>query len=229
MILIQIFVAEDESLISTNIIRKEEIGNQSSSASAPEPSIHILSTQNKDETDTLGQDERNSAPATQQTSNQLPSPATQRTSNEAPSSANERTTNQSLAAATQRSFNQSPAAATQRTADQSPAAVITRCTSNQSSKPTPPPTVNLPKNTEKQKQSLIIKGKTKTFQNRSILHPTRATQTRKRAVSRKTKTKQKRNKLIPILLILLQMLIELFYKKVIDRIIDILCSLNRYM
>ena len=164
MILIQIFVAEDESLISTNIIRKEEIGNQSSSASAPEPSIHILSTQNKDETDTLGQDERNSAPATQQTSNQLPSPATQRTSNEAPSSANERTTNQSLAAATQRSFNQSPAAATQRTTDQSPAAVVTRCTSNQSFKPTPPPTVTLPKNTEKQKQSLIIKGKTKTGQ-----------------------------------------------------------------
>ena len=76
---------------------------------------------------------------------------------------------------------------------------------------------------------MIIKGKTKIFQNRSILHPTRATQTRKRAVSRKTKTKQKRNKLIPILLILLQMLIELFYKKIIDRIIDILYSVNKYM
>ena len=160
--------------------------------------IHILSTQNKDETDTLGQDERNSAPATQHTSNKLPSPATQRTSNEAPSSANERTTNQSPAAATQRSFNQSPAAATQRTADQSPAAVNTRRTSNQSSKPTPLPTVTLPKNTEKRKQSLIIKGKTKIFQNRSILHPTRATQTRKRAVSRKTKIKWKIRTLIKL-------------------------------
>ena len=176
-----------------------------------------MSTQNKDETDTLDQDERNSAPPTQHTSNKLPSPATQRTSNEAPSSANERTT------------NQSPAAATQRTADQSPAAVITRRTSNQSSKPTPPPTVTLPKNTKKRKQSLIIKRKTKILQNRSILHPTRATQTRKTAVSRKSKTKQKRNKLIPILLILLQMLVELFYKKTIDRIIDILYSLNKFM
>ena len=36
------FVAEDESVISTNIIRKEEIGDQSSSISVPETSIHIL-------------------------------------------------------------------------------------------------------------------------------------------------------------------------------------------
>ena len=57
------FVAEDESLISTNIIRKEEIGDQSSSVSVPEASIHILSTQNENETDSLGQDEPNSAPA----------------------------------------------------------------------------------------------------------------------------------------------------------------------
>ena len=38
------FAAEDESVISTNIIRKEEIGDQSSSVSVPEASIHILST-----------------------------------------------------------------------------------------------------------------------------------------------------------------------------------------
>ena len=45
------FVVEDESAISTNIIRKEEIGNQSSSVSVPEASIHILPTQTEDETD----------------------------------------------------------------------------------------------------------------------------------------------------------------------------------
>ena len=38
------FVAADESVISTNIIRKEEIDDQNSSASVPEASIHILST-----------------------------------------------------------------------------------------------------------------------------------------------------------------------------------------
>ena len=94
------FVAEDESVISTNIIRKEEIGYQSSSVSVSEASIHILCTQNEDETDTSGQDEPNSAPATQRTSNQSPSPATQRTSNQSPSPANQRTSNQSPAAAT---------------------------------------------------------------------------------------------------------------------------------
>ena len=62
-------VAEDESVISTNIIRKEEVGDQSSSVSVPEASIHILSTQNEDEIDTLGQDEPSSASATQRTSN----------------------------------------------------------------------------------------------------------------------------------------------------------------
>ena len=56
--------AEDESLISTNIIRKEEISDQSSFVSVLEASIRILSTQNEDETDTLGQDEPNYAPAT---------------------------------------------------------------------------------------------------------------------------------------------------------------------
>ena len=86
-----------------------------------------MSTQNEDETDTLGQDEPNSAPGTQRTSNQSPSSATQRT------------------------VNQSHAAATQRTADQSPAAVVTRRTSDQSSKSTPPPTVTLPKSTKKRK------------------------------------------------------------------------------
>ena len=45
------FVVEDESAISTNIIRKEEIGDQSSSVSVPEASIHILPTQTEDETD----------------------------------------------------------------------------------------------------------------------------------------------------------------------------------
>ena len=82
------FVAEDESVLSTNIIRKEEIGDQSSSVSVPEASIHILSTQNKDEIDTLGQDKPTSAPATQRISNQSPSPANQRTSNQSPSPAN---------------------------------------------------------------------------------------------------------------------------------------------
>ena len=42
------FLAEDESVISTNIIRKGEIGDQSSSVLVPEASIHILSTQNED-------------------------------------------------------------------------------------------------------------------------------------------------------------------------------------
>ena len=149
------FVAEDESVISTNIIRKEEIGDQSSSVSVPEASIHILSAKTVDETDTLGQDEPNSAPATQQTSKQLLSPTTQCISNQSPSPANQHTANQSPATATQHTSNQSPAAATQCTADQSPAAV-TRHTSNQSSKSTPP-TVTLSKNTRKRKQSSMVK------------------------------------------------------------------------
>ena len=81
------FRAEDESVISTNIIKKEKIDDQSSSVSVPEASIHILFTQNEDETDNLGQDQPNSAPATQHTSNQSPYPATQRTSNQSPSPA----------------------------------------------------------------------------------------------------------------------------------------------
>ena len=77
------FVGEDESVISTNIIRNEEISDQSSSVSVPEASIHILFTQKEDETDTLDQDEPNPVPATQRTSsNQSPSLATQRTSNQ---------------------------------------------------------------------------------------------------------------------------------------------------
>ena len=84
------FVAEDESVIATNVIRKED---QTSSVSVPEASIHILSTQNKDETDTLVQDEPNSAPATQRTSNQSPSPTTQRTFDQSPSPANQCTAN----------------------------------------------------------------------------------------------------------------------------------------
>ena len=58
------FVAEDELIISTNIISKEEIGDQISTLSVSEASIHIFSTQNENKTDTLGQDEPNSAPAT---------------------------------------------------------------------------------------------------------------------------------------------------------------------
>ena len=62
------FVAEDESIISTNITRKEEFGDQSSSVSVPEALIDILSTQKEDETDTLGQDELISSSATQRNS-----------------------------------------------------------------------------------------------------------------------------------------------------------------
>ena len=90
------FVAEDESIISTNIIWKEEIGEQSSSASVAEASVHILSTQNEIETDTLGQDEPNYGCATQRTSNQSPSPATQHTADESPA-----------AVVTRRTFDQS--------------------------------------------------------------------------------------------------------------------------
>ena len=114
--------SDAESVISTNIIRKEEIGDQSSSVSVPEALIHILSTQNEDKTDTLGQDEPNSAPATQHTFNQSPSLANQHTPNQSPA-----------AAATQCTSNQSPAAVTQCIADQSPAAVVTSHTSDQSS------------------------------------------------------------------------------------------------
>ena len=89
------FVAEDDSVISTNIIRKEEVDDQSSSVSVPEASIHILFTQNEDETDTLGQDEPNSAPATQCTFNQSPSSAPQRISNQSPSPASQHISNQS--------------------------------------------------------------------------------------------------------------------------------------
>ena len=41
------FVAEDESVISTNMVRKEEIGDQSNVVSVPEASIHILSTKTR--------------------------------------------------------------------------------------------------------------------------------------------------------------------------------------
>ena len=169
------FVAEDDSVISNNIIRKEEVGDQSSSVSVPEASIHILFTQNEDETDRLGQDEPNSAPAIQRTSNQSPSPAPQCTSN------------QSHSPASQRISNQSPA-------DQEPAAVVTRYISDESSKSTTPPTVTLLKNTKKWKQSLMIKDKTK---KKKVNAPSkRTTQTRKEAASRKTRTKQTRKKTI---------------------------------
>ena len=110
-------LADDESVTFTNIIRKEDISDQSSSTSVPEALIHILSTQNHDEINTLGQDETNSA--------------TQRTSNQSPSLSNQRTAEQSPAAATERTSNLSPAAVTQRTANHSPVAVVTSRTSNQ--------------------------------------------------------------------------------------------------
>ena len=62
------FVAEDDSVISTNIIRKEEVDDQSSSVSVPEASIHILFTQNEDETNALGQQKPNTALAIKRTS-----------------------------------------------------------------------------------------------------------------------------------------------------------------
>ena len=75
------FIAEDESVISTNIIRKEEIRDEGSSVSVPEASIHILSSHKEVETNTLGQDEPNPAPTTQRIFNQSPSSATLHTFN----------------------------------------------------------------------------------------------------------------------------------------------------
>ena len=173
-------VAEDEWIISTNIIRKEDIGDQSSSVSVPEASIHILSTQNEDATNNLGQDEPNSAPATQRTSSQSPSAATQHNSNQSPSPANQRTA------------NQWPAVATQYIADQSPAAVVARCTPDQLPKSSPLLQLlylKTPRNGSKARWS-----KTKRKRKRSILNPKSARQTRKSAVSRKAKKKQRRKK-----------------------------------
>ena len=186
------FVAEDESVIFTNIIRKEEIGAQSSSVSVPEASIHSLSTQNDDETDTLGQDEPNSAHATQRTSNQSPSPATQRTSNQSPFPANQRTANQSPAATTQRTSSQSPVATTERTTDQSPAALVTRHASHQSSKSTPSPTVTLLKNTKKLKQSSMITDKTKKKKANAPSDENNTNQKKGSVLQDKNKTKKKK-------------------------------------
>ena len=162
------FVAEDESVISTNIIRKEEVSDQSSSVSVPGASIYILSTQNEDETDTLGQDEPNSALATHCTSNQSSSPTKQRTA------------------------NQSPAAATKHTADQSPAAVVTRHTSIQSSKSTLPPMVTLPKNTRKRKQSSIVKDKMKKKKVNAPSNENNTNQKKDGVLQDKGKTKKKK-------------------------------------
>ena len=162
------FVAEDESVICTNIIRKEEVIDQSSSVSVPGASIYILSTQNKGETDTLGQDEPNSAPATHCTSNQSSSPTKQRTA------------------------NQSPAAATKHTADQSPAAVVTRHTSIQSSKSTLPPMVTLPKNTRKRKQSSIVKDKMKKKKVNAPSNENNTNQKKDGVLQDKGKTKKKK-------------------------------------
>ena len=80
------FVAENESVISANIIRKEEIVVQSSSITLQlqkhQSTFCLAKTEKK--IDTLGQNEPNSAPTTQRTSNQPPSPAPQRTSDNVP-------------------------------------------------------------------------------------------------------------------------------------------------
>ena len=84
------FVAEDESVISTYIIRKEKIGDQSSSVSFPEASMYIqLVFQSVAFT---------CHSAYSQSVNQPPSPATQRTSNQSPAAATQRTSDQSPAA-----------------------------------------------------------------------------------------------------------------------------------
>ena len=150
------FVAKDESIISTNIIWKEEIGEQSSSVSVAEASVHILSTQNEIETDTLGQAEPNYGCAAQRTSNQSPSPATQ------------------------------------YTADESPTAVVTRRTSDQSSKSTPPPTVTLPKSTKKRKQSRMIKDKTKKKKVNAPSDENNTNQKKGSVLQDKDKTKKKK-------------------------------------
>ena len=174
------FVAEDEWIISTNIIRKEDIGDQSSSVSVLEVSIHILSTQDEDKTNNLGQDEPNSAPATHRTSSQSPSAATQHNSNQSPSPANQRTA------------NQWPIVATQCIADQSPTAVVDRCTPDQSPKSSPLLQLLYPKTPRNGSKAWW--SKTKRKRKRSILNPTSARQTRKRAVSCKAKKKQRRKK-----------------------------------
>ena len=84
------FVAEDESVISTYIIRKEKIGDQSSSVSFPEASMYFQ---------LVFQSVAFSChSAYSQSVNQPPSPATQRTSNQSPAAATQRTADQSPAA-----------------------------------------------------------------------------------------------------------------------------------
>ena len=177
------FVVEDESVISTNIIRKEKIGDQSSSVSVPEASIYILSTQKEDETNTLGQEELNYAPVIQ------------RTFTQSPSSGNQPTANSSPAAATQCTSNQLPTATTQHTADQSPTVVVTRCNSNQTSKstpPHPPPTVTLPQNTKKWRQSSMIKDKTKKKKVNAPSDKSNTNQKKGTVPQDKNKTKKKK-------------------------------------
>ena len=71
------------------------------------------------------------------------------------------TSNQSPSLANQRTANHSPVPVTQRTGDQSPVAVVTRHTSDQSFKSSPPSTVTIPKSTKKLKQISMIKETTK--------------------------------------------------------------------
>ena len=167
------FVAEDESVISTNIIRKEEVGDQGSSVSITEASIYILSIQNEDETDTLGQDELNSIPASQRISNQSPSPATQRTSNQSPSPANQHTVlsiNYLLLPLNVLRISHLLLLLLDIHLISHPNLLIIL-------------------------QLLYPKTQRNVSKDQSsMLHPTRTTQTRKRTVSHKTKTRQRRKK-----------------------------------
>ena len=125
-----------------------------------------------------------------------PAAATQRISNQSASPANQRTVNQSPTAATQCTSNWSSAPSTERAADQSPAVVVTRPNPDQSSKFTPPLTITLPKNTKERKQGSMFKDKAKKRKVNAMrtTQPNPMKKNRKRAVSRNTKTNQRREK-----------------------------------
>ena len=124
--------------------------------------------------------------------NQSPAAATQHTSNQLPVAATQHTSNQSPAATTQHTSNQSPAATTQLTANQSPAAVVTKRTSDQPPKSTPPPTVTQPKNTKKRKQSSMIKDKTKKKKVNAPSNKNNTNQKKGSVPQDKDKTKKKK-------------------------------------
>ena len=104
------FVAEDKSISLLVSLEKKRLVTKVAPYQFQKHQSTFCLTKNEDETETLGQDEPNSAPVTQHTSNQSPSPATHHTSNQSPSPANKSTAKASPAAATQRASNQSPAA-----------------------------------------------------------------------------------------------------------------------